>query len=491
MPSRRVYSSSLRQLDLAAIAFACMLSVACFAKGAVQDSAIAILLLVSLPILWLALTDARAVHTKLKRICLSVMGFFLVLLLLQYLLPSGLGEASIWHRVEEQTGVKTGDFLLQDKAAWVQGIGRFLFLVIVFALALLVGSAESSARHFLNALLISGAVGLSITFFTATRNGVPTSTVHSYTHGFVNPNNASAYIGIMLLVTLAQAARFFRMPARNFYKTILNFIDGLSMKSITQGVFLAFCLLLTLAGLFMTGSRGGIVVTILAATVFLNMVLVKTNVASHMRKWLILGAAITMAPILLWSFMNFGQVILHKIATNGTSSNARVEVQGATVPMVTDYWFLGTGLGGFSAAFQQYRPDNIPSDGIIEKAHNSYLEFAAEMGIPATLVLLAMLGWFGKQLYTGYRERKERFVIPALGFSVWLLGGIYSLIDFPLQIPGLTALFIAIVVVSVSQTDARFSEPLHSTSGIGITDPTKRVRIRKRRSGSGGPRSIC
>jgi hypothetical protein len=169
----------LRRLDVAAIAFAAMLSAACLAKGAVYDSAIALLVLGSMPILWLALDDARAVHAKLKRISFLALGFFALIIMLQYLLPSGDGANSIWQQLHDATGAEVVDMSLQDKAAWVQGLGRFLFLVIVFTIALLVGSYESSARIFFQALLISGAVGLSITFFTATRNGVPSSTFHS------------------------------------------------------------------------------------------------------------------------------------------------------------------------------------------------------------------------------------------------------------------------------------------------------------------------
>jgi O-antigen ligase len=53
------------------------------------------------------------------------------------------------------------------------------------------------------------------------------------------------------------------------------------------------------------------------------------------------------------------------------------------------------------------------------------------MGIPALIVLLLLFGWFGLQLYRGFRDRKERYITPALGLSVWLFGGLYSLVDFP------------------------------------------------------------
>jgi O-antigen ligase len=179
--------------------------------------------------------------------------------------------------------------------------------------------------------------------------------------------------------------------------------------------------------------------------------------------------------------MNFGQVIAHKFETNGVSSNSRLDIHAAVQPMIADHPLLGTGLGSFPTAFQAYRPSTMSPDEIIDKAHNSYLEFAAEMGVPALLVLMGALGWVGLQLYRGMRDRRERYVIPTLGFAVWLLGGIYSLVDFPLQIPALTALFVALMVICVSQSDPRYYEPAASASR-GASSGSGRVRIRKRRS---------
>ena len=151
--------------------------------------------------------------------------------------------------------------------------------------------------------------------------------------------------------------------------------------------------------------------------------------------------------------------------------------------MIADHPLLGTGLGSFAMAFQEYRPQSMVADEMIDKAHNSYLEFAAEMGVPALLVLLAALGWVGYQLYRGMRDRRERYVIPTLGLAVWLLGGAYSLVDFPLQIPSLSAIFLALMVICVSQSDPRFSEPMPSTPR-DVASSSRRVRIRKRRSRS-------
>jgi|GEM_PF-4448497 len=477
MLQKHFKQAALSRLDVAAISIAVILSIGCLAKGAVYDSVVALLLLLSLPALYLAASGARTVHTGLKTVGLRFLVGVTLILVLQQLLPSSGGSGDLWQQVQALTAHDAGSFALYDKSAWMQGIGRLLLFISIFTSSLFIGSSESSTRLFLQALLLSGTFCLALTFFIATDNGVPSTTFNSYTHGFVNPNSASGYLGVMLLLAMAQSVRFFKIPVKTFRKIFIYLIDQLNIVAIMKGCLLLFALLLSLAGLFMTGSRGGILLTLACAALFSFIIMMKLQLQPRIRQTIIVATMVVMGGILVWSFTNFGQVALDKLNTSGLNSNSRFDIITAVAPMIADHPLLGVGLGSFPDVFQQYRPTNVSSDGIIDKAHNSYMEFAAEMGIPALLMLLAALGWMGRRLYEGVKQREERYVLPALGLAIWLYAALYSLIDFPLQIPGLAALFIAITTVCVSQTDRQLSEPSQSSTAV-----RKRVRTRKRRS---------
>lgn len=468
--------SSASRLDVVAISTAIILSVSCLARGGVNDTVIAVMLMCLVPVLWSALESVGQLHHSLRRVGTGLLLTLLGVILLQYMLPANQ-TAPVWQQLESLAGHPVSSTLADDLSAFVQGLARLLLFTIVFIIALCIGTSESSARLFLHSLLMSGAFCLTLTFFIATDEGVPTSTFYSYTHGFVNPNNAAAYLGIMLLLAFAQAVRFIKIPLKNIHKTLPQMIDQLNMSMILNGGFIIYSVMLVLACLFMSGSRAGIFLGLLSLACFFIMIVMKLDLSSRMRRVTFLSGAMVMLIMLIWSFVNFGQIIVHKFSTDGISSNSRLDIFASVAPMIADRPLLGSGLGSFPHAFQQYRPQTVSSDGIIDKAHNSYLEFAAEMGLPALAALLAAFGWLGFVLFKGVRHRKERYVVPALGLSVWICIGMYSLVDFPLQIPGIMAIFIALTLVCASQADARFSSPSHSTNE---ENPTSRVRGRRR-----------
>jgi O-antigen ligase len=87
-------------------------------------------------------------------------------------------------------------------------------------------------------------------------------------------------------------------------------------------------------------------------------------------------------------------------------------------------------------SFPAYREDSRGIMQVWERAHNTPLEFAAELGGPAALVVCLI--WLAAiaLLWRTYRKESDSYALPALAIAVMLLTGVHSLVDFPLQIPG-------------------------------------------------------
>lgn len=97
--------------------------------------------------------------------------------------------------------------------------------------------------------------------------------------------------------------------------------------------------------------------------------------------------------------------------------------------MASQHPWLGVGWFGF-AAQQVSIAAVFTSTTYAEHAHNLPLNFAAELGWPATLLILAALGWWGWQTCVALSATKN---IPVGFASLCLIAvGVHSLVEFPL-----------------------------------------------------------
>ena len=148
----------------------------------------------------------------------------------------------------------------------------------------------------------------------------------------------------------------------------------------------------------------------------------------------------------------------------GLMDHTRLSLYRATLRMILDHPWFGTGLGTFALAFPAYRSDDISMYGIYDRAHSTLLELAAEAGLP--LAGIVVIGWmiaFGA-LAHGVRSRRRERIIPAAALSVGLLAALHSLVDFSLQIPGFAIVVFGLLGVGVAQS---FSSPESSVISKG------------------------
>jgi len=104
------------------------------------------------------------------------------------------------------------------------------------------------------------------------------------------------------------------------------------------------------------------------------------------------------------------------------------------------YPLFGSGAGAFAFAFR--RSHAYLGDYTIDHAHNEYLETAAELGIPAALLLGA--GASAGLVRRWRRARRARgprrdIALGSLTGAFGLL--LHSVVDFPLRVPAVVALF--------------------------------------------------
>lgn len=244
------------------------------------------------------------------------------------------------------------------------------------------------------------------------------------TSTFVNRNNFATFAGLTMVAALTLALR------------------GGAARHLSIAVLLVVGL-----AVLMTRSRGGLMAT--------GAGLVAVIWAFYYRRRQVPGA-----PVLLGGLAVAVAVLL--VAAGGGTFERNVAEDGAplggrpwlirrTLAAIADAPLTGQGAGAFESYFQMYKNAEFGGVYAIGKAHNSYLEFAADAGLPALLVLLAVIGFIAFACFAGIRTRRQDAGFPAAGLAATVLVGLHALVDFSLQIPAVAALYALILGVGYAQ----------------------------------------
>lgn len=267
------------------------------------------------------------------------------------------------------------------------------------------------------------------------------------TSTFINRNTAAPYFGtcaVIWLLLLSDSIRQ-RLPAgpiawRGLPKRLLT--------SPPRQVTLAFSMLFVcLAAMFMTGSRAGVVLSLLALVVAFTLYFRR----DLPRRSGLLAAILAAGAIALVLLQFMGAGVNARFDAQGAADGGRFDTYLATLRMIGDHPWLGTGLGTFAWSYPAYRPADVSLWGVWDRAHNTLLEIAADMGIPlAALVVIAWIIVLAVLIHGVSRKHGQKIPIAAL--SVAILSLLHSLVDFPLQIPGYAIVVFALVGVGLAQS---------------------------------------
>jgi O-antigen ligase len=142
------------------------------------------------------------------------------------------------------------------------------------------------------------------------------------------------------------------------------------------------CTAVTLMAIVLASSRGGFF-GLAASALF-----VVWHTRHRVRNLLVAGA------VLLPPLLAFPISPLRRMLSPGTaeilSTHAHVAAWRAGLRMIVSHPILGVGLGNFKPVMLQYLPKGVAM-WTPEFAHNTYIEFAAELGFPGLFLFLAIL----------------------------------------------------------------------------------------------------
>ncbi|UOK72792.1 O-antigen ligase family protein [Ancylobacter polymorphus] len=130
----------------------------------------------------------------------------------------------------------------------------------------------------------------------------------------------------------------------------------------------------------------------------------------------------------------------------GLADQLRAMFNEVTWRAAIDALPFGTGLATFTAVFPVYEPTDGLTPQYVNRAHDDWLEFFLETGMPGLVLIALFLVWFGERLYriwlvpTSGSSPQKRLLQHCASVAVLTLL-LHSFVDYPLRTAAMMAYF--------------------------------------------------
>ncbi len=358
-----------------------------------------------------------------------------------------------WAAASTALGEPLGGAISIDPEMTLVALMRLLTYAAVFWLTLQLGRNEKRARVALWSVAWAGVAyavyGLVIEFggFNAILWYERWAYADSLTSTFVNRNSFATYAGLALLAVLGLLFNEARKGAGDGVLALPGIHWLLERLPGRLGLLLLMAATLASA-LLLTGSRGGMI-AFLVGLLVLCVGFASFPGSRPLIAYLIIAAV---AALLAGMLALSGDVVLARFDQAAEAAVDRVTVYRLLVRAITEAPWLGTGYGTFELAFPLVRDASITTPFVYDKAHNSYLEFAFEAGIPAFVLMIGVLGGLTALCVHGIWKRRENRLYPCIGVAAVALVASHAVVDFSLQIPAVAVTFALLLGIATAQS---------------------------------------
>jgi O-antigen ligase len=365
----------------------------------------------------------------------------------------------LWAKASGALGVALTPSVSVTRGEPLFALGAPLACILALVCGLVVGTDRDRARQLMQVIAWSGAAyaAYGILSFLIEPTMLLWREKRAYlgnvTGTFVNRNTAATYFGTCAVVWFALLLEQARRHVRT--ETIVwKRVPARLLTDTPRALILSFSMLfICLMALFLTASRAGVVLSLLALIITF-VVFFRRDLPPRSGIWIALATGTSVALILL-QFL--GGAVSSRFDVQGLADEGRLAAYRSTIAMIADHPWFGTGLGTFAWAFPAYRSPEISMWGVWDIAHNTPLELAAELGLP--LALAVCVGWLIMLavLLNGIRTRRRDAIVPLAAFSAATIAVLHSFVDFSLQIPGYAVVLFALLGTGLAQSFGRNS----------------------------------
>lgn len=264
----------------------------------------------------------------------------------------------------------------------------------------------------------------------------------SVTGPYINRNAFAGYCGLVLIT--AMALLLTRLQRRHARRRAGE-RGALGIMGRTEAGLIAASALLFVA-LLLTQSRGGVAAALSGVAVLIGLVFLRPRRRRN-HTALVAGGTVI---VLLGALVIFGGGVAERFRVLDERAEGRAAIHSFTLERIAERPLLGAGLGAFPKLFRAHSDSFLdgwqgPRRIVFYHAHNSYLEFAAEAGVPALLLLLSGFIVLARHLFRAVRQRREGAAAPLAALAALVTVGVHAMVDFSIQIPANALTFAALL----------------------------------------------
>lgn len=304
----------------------------------------------------------------------------------------------------------------------------------VFLAALVVGNEQR--KLLVRLIVLVAVVAAFVAFFQFVSAGQAFSFYNTAHKGFgigffANRNFQADFMVIAMLLASALLIR-----------------DAKSWQARAIGVTLI--VILTFSAVMATFSRAGMAFFVVALAAVLLAVLGLRRV--RLRPALTALAVVVAVGGVIASTTQFTR-FLERLET--AADDQRFEYAAASLPIIADYFPVGSGMGTFVQVYQKYETIDRLVPNYANHVHNDYLEILMEGGVLGGLALLVGLIALGRLIIGSLTRARRQSALLATAAAIstsFLLA--HSILDYPLRSPALACVFALMVVLMLFGREA-------------------------------------
>lgn len=213
--------------------------------------------------------------------------------------------------------------------------------------------------------------------------------------------------------------------------------------------------IILLLGATATGSRAGLVLTLLGLLGFAAIHIQARPRERRPKFWNLLPlVAVALVTLALLQFTRIGALGHEKL---GSLDEGRAVVAATTLAAARSYAPIGTGLGSFVPVYAAAEPPDTLSSEYFNHAHNDWVELWLEGGWPMAAVVAGGLCWSASAAARAWRPSasdSSAALAQAASIAIGLML-VHSLVDYPLRTEAMISVFGLACAFLVSPPSAR------------------------------------